>query len=239
MKIRILDRWDMELPEPTPGDPWFLDWVVREPTMLGKHLAASWEAYSALARTLDTVNSVIELFGGIGGQGLMVEELFPDLLIHSVSDYSLGSVAHLKGVLPGAHVSQMDAYRAVLDPGWDVVGLDFGDLTARWTLDGEQKRILLDRVFATGPSGVVLTDVAGPYLHLQQGVSERILGDGAGASYPTYLEALQARLEELYGYVVAGGGWHRGSAVMALVPYHYAKGELVRIEKSAIEVLHA
>lgn len=216
----IVERFTMEL-EPTEGDDWFLDWVLRAPKDAGVHLTAGWYALNALHDVYQPGDfaSCREYFGGMGAQALMVESLYRPKE-HTVLEYSEQAVAHLQKLgQESAIVSKhADAYDPSSCVPADLVMLDFGDLTAWKTRDGEQHRRLLDRVFAHRPKAVVLTDIACRYLHLHRERYESLLGAGTCASYETYLYALVARLEELYGYTLIEGYSHRWSTVMALVP---------------------
>lgn len=211
--IRVFDKWDIELPEPS-ANPWFLDWYLRSPGEVHKHLRAGWIAYQSISSL--EVNSATEYFGGIGAQSRMIQELWsPER--HYVFDYNKDAAEHLRNTLPPPIVAwQADSYDPASFRPADLVGLDFGDLTVWRTRDGELHRQLLDRVFASEPQAVVLTDIAGPRLHLQRERYETLLGEGTCGSYESYLHALLVRLEALYGYTCAGGAYHRWSAVMAL-----------------------
>lgn len=211
MELTLLERWTQYVP--APDEEWFLEWALRAPRDAGVHLTAGWHAYSALAQL--QVSSAVEYFGGLGAQSLMIQELFkPE--VHVVYDYSNEAVNHIDVHVPNATVIQADSY----DPVWnqpfaDLVGLDFGDLTVWKTREGEKHRALMDRVFAEDPKGVVLTDVACRYLHLHRERYETLLGWGTCGNYPDYLDALAARIEELYDYTMVGGFYHRWSTVMA------------------------
>lgn len=216
MELTICERWTQYVEPPT--EKWFLDYVVRAPRDSGIHLAAGWHAYRALAGLGLQAESAVEYFGGMGAQSLMIQELFKPSR-HWVYDYSREAVEHVLAQVEGVLAEQADSYHPAAYAAADLVGLDFGDLTVWKTREGEQHRDLLDRVFLLGePKGVVLTDVACRYLHLHRERYETLLGAGTCASYPAYLEALADRLEELYGYVMVAGFYHRWSTVMALVP---------------------
>jgi hypothetical protein len=217
VELTICERWTQYVEPPT--EKWFLDYVVRSPRDSGTHLTAGWHAYQTLLEetVIDDVHSAFEFFGGMGAQSLMIQHLFAPTQ-HSAMDNSEEAVAHILAHVPGVSAWQGDSY----DPSWehrsDLVGLDFGDLTVWKTREGEKHRGLLDRVFQSRPGGVVLTDVACRYLHLHRERYETLLGAGTCATYPSYLDALADRLEELYGYVMVGGFYHRWSTVMALAP---------------------
>lgn len=218
---RILERYTMPLEEPenVGRDEWFLDWVLRSPKEAGTHLTAGWSALNALREDLlkEDIASCREYFGGMGAQALMVNELFSPT-DHDVLEFSEQAVAHLQKL--GTHITarHADAYDPSSCVPADLVVLDFGDLTVWKTRDGEQHRKLLDRVFAHRPKAVLLTDIACRYLHLHRERYETLLGSGTCQSYETYLYALVARLEGLYGYTLLEGYSHRWSTVMALVP---------------------
>ena len=218
MKARIKGIGEIELPKPTGSveKKWFLDWVLKTPSALGKHFRAGQLAFEAVA-PYTRGETAVELFGGIGAQTLMIQKLFAPLA-HKVLEVSEDAVQHLERITPDdVMVVLADAYTHPLG-SFDLVAADFGDLTVRWTLEGDRRRKLLDTIFASSPEAVVLTDIAGPYLHLQRTRYEEILGKGTCGSYESYLEAFGGRLQELYGYTVAGGGYHRSTAVLGLVP---------------------
>ncbi len=204
--IRICERWDMDLPAPDPDDPWFANWALAAPKQAGLHLTAGWLAYRSLIGM--DIRSAREYFGGVGAQTLMIDELFqPE--DHFVMDYSTGAAEHL-GTLPS------DAYDPANTAPADLVALDFGDLTVWKTRIGLPHGELLDRVFLLEPKAVVLTDVAGPRLHLHQERYASMLGPFK--NYPEYLERFADYIQQVWGYTMVAGYWHRWSTVMALVP---------------------
>jgi hypothetical protein len=221
--IRIVEKFTMTLEGPPPGrDAWFLDYVLRSPNQAGKHLTAGWLALNSLKEVYrgDEIKTCREYFGGMGAQALMCKSLF-NLREHWVLEYNRDAVDHLCRVLPrGVNISiaEGDSYNPLNTRAADLVVLDFGDLTAWKTREGEQHRGLLDRVFSLDPKAVVFTDIACRYLHLHRERYESLLGPGTCVSYETYLRALLARLEVLYGYRLVRGYHDRWSTVMALVP---------------------
>lgn len=210
----------MQLEGPPPArDSWFLDYVLRSPKQAGKHLTAGWLALQSLTDIYapDDIESCWEAFGGIGAQALMVEDLFVPQ-IHIVNEYAPEAVQHLANVLPSdITVTHGDSY-ANPNVGADLVMLDFGDLTAWKTREGEKHRDLLDTVFSFDPKAVVFTDIACRYLHLHRERYEILLGEGRCRNYVEYLAALLDRLRDLYGYNLVKGYHDRWSTVMALVP---------------------
>lgn len=219
MKARLDGFGEIPLPSPSedPGKKWFVDWVLNTPQVLGRHFRAGEIALRSVEPYTPGF-SVLELFGGIGMQSLVIQEIFTPV-VHRVQEISPVAVEHLTDLLPAAiDVRQADAFHPDAVGDFDLVAADFGDLTVRWTLEGERHRAVLDRIFATEPEAVVLTDIAGPFLHLQRRGYEKILGEGTCGSYESYLTAFSSRLQDLYGYALAGGGYHRGTAVLGLVP---------------------
>lgn len=215
---RILERYEMELPEPVEGEPYFLDWVLRSPKQAGIHLTAGWHAlHAAWVNVPNQPTSCMEYFGGIGAQALISQELF-EFEDHTVFDFSKPAADHLLRALPDIWTGQRDAYDPATTQSADVVLLDFGDLTVWKTREGEAHRGLLDRVFDLGPEAVVITDVAARYLHLHRERYESLLGAGTCGSYVDYLEAFSRRLEGLFGYTLAAGFHHTWSTVMTFVP---------------------
>jgi hypothetical protein len=230
---RICERWTMSLEPPLDGsEEWFLNWVLRSPREAGKHLTAGWLAYASLLSVYgpEDIVAAHEAFGGMGAQSLMIQELFQPV-VHTVGEWSHAGVDHLERVLPAnIDVERWDAYTDPPPPERDLIGLDFGDLTAWRTKGGDTHRKLLDQVFENGPKAVVFTDIACRYLHLHRARYESLLGAATCGSYPEYLRALLARFEVLYGYTLVRGYYDRWSTVMALVPDGYkdsVPGELI------------
>lgn len=214
----------MTLEDQPERDSWFLDYVLRDPKHAGVHLTAGWLALNSLKGVYkgDEIQSCYETFGGMGAQALMARRLF-NLREHFVGEYPDEAVNHLRRVLPReVTVMQRDAYDST--PVGDLVVLDFGDLTAWKTREGEPHRGLLDRTFSKEPKAVVFTDIACRYLHLHKDRYETLLGPDTCGGYTSYLRALLTRLEVLYGYSLVEGYWDRWSTVMALVPSEIAPG---------------
>lgn len=237
----IVEKFVMEIEEPEEGhDEWFLDWVLRSPKNAGRHLTAGWLGLNSLKEVYrgDEIKSCREYFGGMGAQALFADRLFnltPGL--HDVIEFSHDAVAHLERALPrGAHAWWGDSYDPRKSQPTDLAILDFGDLTAWKTREGEKHRELLDRVFALEPKAVLLTDIACRYLHLHRERYETLLGAGTCGSYEDYLNAFQRRLQRLYSYTPVVTHYDRWSAVMALVPEgpHDPVGKLVPTPESPV-----
>lgn len=225
MELTICERWTQYAQPPSGDQPWWLDWAVRAPKDAGIHLTAGLNAYRTLHAIQQDCATVIEYFGGVGGQTMMIQDLW-EPREHHVVDYSREAIQHIATNVPNVKTWVLDSYDPHTYRPADLVGLDFGDLTVWKTREGEKHRTLLDRVFAGEPKGVVLTDIACPYLHLHRQRYETLLGEGTCATYPDYLAALADRLEGLYGYRMVGGFYHRWSTVMALAPDR-PRGEFV------------
>lgn len=228
-KVTVCERWEMEVEEPEEGEPaWFLHWALAAPKQAGIHLVASLEAYSRVSLVYPEIGSAMEYFGGMGAQALMIEDLFePE--IHTVFDFSPPAVLHLQKTLPPyVMVRGRDSYDPANFTPAELVGLDFGDLTVWKTREGDPRRALMDRVFASKPKAVVLTDIAARYLHLHRERYETILGEGTCGTYADYLEGLVERLEDLYGYRLLAGFSHTWSTVMAFIPQGVAVGDGIR-----------
>lgn len=217
---RICDRWDMELPEVDPNDQWFLGWAANAPSHVST--SSGWWAYNSLlsAYSPEDISSAREYFGGLGAQSLIINHLFHPQT-HEVLEYSPGAVKHLNSVLPPrARAFLADSYKASFTEPADLVGLDFGDLTA-WKTQNEKHGGLLDRVFLLEPKAVVITDVASRYLHLHRSRYETLLGEGTCGTYGDYLEAFSRLITERWGYSLVGGfrpPSGSGSSVMAVAP---------------------
>lgn len=220
----LYGKWDVTFPRLDPDNPWFLDWVLRSPSQVSRHLTAGYHAYDQLRRLGIRVDRALECFGGIGGQSYLIRRFWSPAQ-HVVWDYSRPAVEYLRDAVPAATVQQRDSYNTPLPFPPDLVGLDFGDLTVRRTLPGEPQRGLLDRVLTNyRPRAVVITDItditdiAGPRLGLQRANYERILGPGTCADYLTYLNSLVQWVRNTYGYRLLAGYHHHWSTVMAFTP---------------------
>lgn len=223
-RATILERWTIPLPPDTHGGgKWFRDWALRSPKQVSTHLTAGWHAYHALQdyygpRYLRLL-SAHEYFGGVGAQSLVIEELINPHLEHSVFEISPDAVDHLTRVLPPhVDVQHADSYAPSSRVPADIVGLDFGDFTIWKARNSEPHSELLDYVFHSGAKGVVLTDVAGPHLHLHRERYETLLGKGSCQTYDSYLYHLADWVWYTYGYKIIRGCSHRWSTVMAFVP---------------------
>lgn len=226
MNVRICERWDMPL---EPSGKWFADWVRRSPREAGLHLTAGWHAVQELRDVCPPgyIKTACEYFGGIGAQALMIQKAFSPTW-HTVVENNPDAVRHLMWMLlPRVGVFWADSYELGIIPA-DLVALDFGDLTVWKTRPGQPHRQLLNRVFASKPKAVLLTDIAGPRLHLHQERYESLLGPGTCGTYQTYLEAFAARLKKLYGYHLVAGFYHRWSTVMALTSEELGPGLFFR-----------
>ena len=215
----ICDIWTLELPEPAE-EAWFLDWVMRSPTQAGKHLTSSWMAYQSLAGIYqpDEITTAREYFGGMGAHALMIQELWQPGY-HYVLEFSRDAVDHLDSTLPrGVQAAHGDSYRSANTQSADIVALDFGDLTVFKAQEGKPHGDLLERVFMLEPKGVVVTDIAARYLHLQKKSYEPLLGVGTCDSYEDYLTAFYAQIRERFGYKRLTTYDNHWSSVTSLVP---------------------
>lgn len=214
----ICERWGMPLEQHSDSGRWFADWVRRDTRQASAHVTAGYCAYRALSLvyTPDEITSAEEFFGGMGCQSLIIGDRWqPER--HTVHEQHPAAVQHLRALLPKADVRQSDSY-AVQPSGADLVGLDFGDLTAWRLREGQAHRALLDAVLARRPKAVVLTDIAGPRLHLHRERYGSVLDAPALPSYPVYLEALVRWFQTTYDYALVRGYWQAWSTVLALVP---------------------
>lgn len=218
--VTICDSWTLDIPEYTE-DTWFMNWVLNAPTQVGKHFLSGWLAYQSLAEVIDVsqLNSAVEYFGGIGAQTLMIQDAFAPAE-HHVYDYSDEAVEHLTTTFAGTpvQVSRADSYNPASIRQADLVGLDFGDLTAWKAQAGRPAGDMLERVFMLEPKAVVITDVAARYLHLQKVAYEPILGQDTCDSYEDYLDAFAAHIWERFGYQRVTSYDNHWSSVTAFVP---------------------
>lgn len=214
----IVERYPMELvvPQRDPGEKWFLDYVLATPRQAGRHLTAGWLAYRSLREYVDSAPRVFEAFGGLGAQSLMIQELWePET--HDVVEFDPAGVAHLQRVLPPVvGVAKGDSYNVPL-PVVDLVGLDYGDLTAWKLRPGQKHRDLLEKTVNLRPAGFALTDVACRYLHLQRERYAGFLG-GTFSSYPEYLNLLASYITVNFGYAPIAGFYDTWSTVISFMP---------------------
>lgn len=229
--LSVVGKWELELPAVTPGDPWFVDWATKAPARVEEHFQSCYDALYSL-RDLP-VGSVREYFAGLGGQSLMIQSLFPHLYRHTATELSPAAVAHLQSIFPEEMVEiyEADAYNTTTASRCDLAVFDCGKVTVFQATRGVVKAAL-DRIFDLAPMGVVLTDIAGPRLHLNRRSYAPILGDEACDSYEAYLTAFASFLENEYGYRLHTCSYTRWSGVMSLVaPSYDAPGHIFTTKK--------
>lgn len=202
------------------SEAWFMDWVSKSPRQAAAHMRALKMAYESLHAVYSKkqISSHVEYFGGLGASAMAAQDSFY-LRRQTVLDYSPAAALHLEGLFPDARVVQGDSF----DPGnytrASLVGLDFGDLTA-WKLWGQNTRPhrgLVERVVEAGPKAIVLTDIAGAYLHVNHSAQQRAMGRPA-QTYGEYLDSFALTFEDKYAYRLLAGYTRRWSTVMAFVP---------------------
>lgn len=216
-QVKICERWTFPVQEEAGG--WFLEWARRKPAEVSQHLTAGLCAYLSLQMVYGPgeIRTAREYFGGLGAQALMIQEQFQPR-DHVVLDISSDAARHLRQMLmeKPVWVSQADAYNPLNHAAADLVSLDYGDLTAWRLRHGEPQRRLLDKVMGMKPKAVVLTDVAGPRLHLHRERYASVIG--SFDTYEEYLYRLSGWVHEVYGYQLLRGYRHRWSAVLSFVP---------------------
>lgn len=224
-QLRIAELFDIDVPEPGE-EKWFADWMLREPTQVSGHLTAGWTVLDEIAKYIqqndDGIYSALELFGGIGGQSLMIDHIF-EPLSHRIVEQSEEAFIHLSDL--GANrtwpwkVSHKDSYSLKAEDyaDQDLIVADFGDMTVWRTRAGEKHRHVLDLVAEARPRAFMVTDIAGPRLHLQRERYESLLGAGTCSDYESYLQLLVKRLEVILGMNFLYGSYQRWSAVLGFV----------------------
>lgn len=201
------------------GLPWFLDWVERRPKEVSDHVACGYWCYSELVNSMMEFGSVTEYFGGAGFQSTIIRNLFSPS-IHHIADISAKSCSHLESLFGGRRdttyvgIHCVDVSKHSL-PSAGLVGFDAGDLTAL-TLT-RQHGETLSRIVEGKPKAIVLTDIAGPRLHLQRNCYSKIIWNDC-INYPTYLHGLAEYIRKTFGYDALCIYYSRWSAVMALLP---------------------
>jgi hypothetical protein len=194
----VCEKWKLpELPQ-TENGAWFADWAARRPWDVSAHLTAGYHALHSLWNLQAHPRMVWEPFGGIGAQALMVEELWPRST-HFVNDVSQDAVDFIKRVVPsrpGFSAFQADSYAPESFIPADVIVADFGDLTVLRMEQPGKYHDLVERMFSGNAEAIVLTDIAGPRLHLVSGSYRPIVGDFK--NYQGYLRGLGIYVVEKY-----------------------------------------
>lgn len=212
----ICERWRMPLGG-TDGSAWFLDWVRRKPRESSTHVTAGYAAYASLAKAdgAGAYAKVVEYFGGMGCQSMIIQDRFHPVE-HVIYEQHEMAVEHLRFALrgvPGVSVRHGDALQN-REPA-DLFAMDFGDLTAHKA--NTVYRPTLEWVFSQKPRAVVITDIAGPKLPLHRARYGQIIG-GTPRSYPEYLQGLTGWFEREFGCGLYACFYHPWSAVMAFIP---------------------
>lgn len=190
---------------------WWAEYVLSSPKKMGRHLALAEHVIEQLAPALPSSPVVVEMFAGLGGNAVLVEERLSPRL-HLLFDMHPAAVRHLRGAFPAARVEQADSYQVPLPASADLLILDMGDFTAT-KIEHPRYRGLLERAFTeAAPSAVTVTDTAGTFHHLHNHQYSRIVG--RNPSYPDYLRGLAAALEDRYGYFHEATAYQRGTAVL-------------------------
>lgn len=200
------------------GLPWFLDWVERRPKEVSDHVACGYWCYAELANALLEFDSVTEYFGGAGFQSTIIQNLF-SVKEHRITDVSVKSCDHLISLFrqnASVSVKCVDTFKNIdAMPRGDLIGFDAGDLTAL-TLT-RQHGEMLSKIVEGKPAAIVLTDIAGPRLHLQRSCYSKIVWNDC-INYPTYLHGVAEYIRKTFGYDALCIYYSRWSAVMALLP---------------------
>lgn len=216
----ICEQWRVPVAsEGHSGLPWFLDWAERRPREVSDHTACGYWAYSALANNMLDFESASEYFGGLGFQSSIIRGLFP-LREHNIADVSSKSCAHLFRLFSNqpspatTNVLCIDSTKNLL-PDAELVSFDCGDFTAL-TLTRPNGEIL-SRILERKPKALVITDIAGPRLHLQKERYAKILSVNCD-NYTIYLHGLAEYIRQTLGYDALVIYYTRWSAVIALLP---------------------
>lgn len=213
----ICEQWRVPVAsEGHSGLPWFLDWAERRPREVSDHTACGYWAYSALANNMLEFESASEYFGGLGFQSSIIRGLFP-LVQHDIADISSKSCAHLISLFGNERVVKVhcvDTTKHIM-PDAELVTFDCGDFTAL-TLTRHNGEIL-SRILERKPKALVITDIAGPRLHLQKERYSKILSVNCD-KYTSYLHGLAEYIRQTLGYDALAIYYTRWSAVMALLP---------------------
>lgn len=215
----VCERWviplDWDPDGPGHGDRWFGDWVLARTAGNSLHVTASWAAAQKLAGQVPRGATVMEYFGGLGCQALILRHLFQPGA-HWVGELHPAGYEHLRRLfrLTPVQVARADAY-AIRPVPAELVALDFGDMTAHKA--ATTRRAWLGAVLAAARRGVLMTDSGGVKLHLHRARYEHDLG-GPCSTYPEYLASLDAWLRREFGWRVLAGYYQSWTAVLALAP---------------------
>lgn len=208
-------------------EKWFGDYLEADQRSVFRNVQCGEQVYRELAEIVEPVDvhSAVEYFGGMGFQSAIIQKHFAPQS-HTVFEISEEAVAYLQGEAEqnGEEIDVVlgDAYDRDQALRADLVGLDYGDSTVWRMRAGEKQRELLDRVVSLSPRAFVMTDIAGPRLHLQRERYETVLGSGSCSSLEVYLSSLTDFVSAETGYSFDMCVYTRWSAVMSFVSPEYA-----------------
>jgi hypothetical protein len=222
----VAERYKMQLPD-EDGSGWYLGHALRQRKAISQSVTIGWYLYQEVRNHVPNPTSVLETFGGMGCQSLIIADvLHPPR--HVIWENSPAAVAHLRSLPLDADVLLVDAYKACIPAHTSVVAMDFGDLTI---LSAQRTHApLLEAVFDRNPRAVTITDVAGSRLHLHRERYSLLTGTSCD-DYPSYLEGLANWLADTYGYEVTRCWYHRTAAKMVAVPRHDTRAKEATVIK--------
>ena|SRR3990167_3760642 len=203
-KALICEKWEMEFEEYVPEDgkkPFenrpFLDNIFRDGL---KDVSDSAEASYKLLSGLPTGKTVVEFFGGIGLQSLIVENLLHPIE-HVVLDKDSQCVEHLKRVFqnyPDVLIAQADAWEAMKVYVGDIFLLDWIWTPRRWNEHKES----LDALFIQKPLAVTFFDSTKPYFPTNRKRYAAMFGCEINSFYD-YVVSLSNFIIARYGYAIS------------------------------------
>ena len=211
--FRVLNKWDLPVPDKSEG--WFADWAIRRTKHVSGHLARGTYVLRDLRDQGYSPERVVEYFGGLGVQSLVIQNLWPSAWPHHLYENNPDAVAYLEANIPVARIEHADSFNVPVPRGGLHV-LDFGDLTISKANNPGKHRDLLDKVFGAEPSAVVLTDIAGDRFHLLKKNYAKVLGPLE--TYEDYLRRMGSWIQREYGYAPVLTAWRSWSSVTSFAP---------------------
>jgi hypothetical protein len=221
-EIEIMGSYRLTVPDPHPGDKWFLDWALHAPNQVGAHLRMGQAALRALAESGFNPATVHHPFGGLGGQALVSWKLWPEAR-QTIDEFSPAAYEHLvRSFIRETNLIRLgDSYKMSVPPA-DLYVADYGDNTAHRMADVKNpRRVLFERMLEHEPGAILLTDIAGPRLHMPKIHASYQRATGAefpSNDYLAYLSAYERWLAGTFGYYATDVFYQRWSSILVLRP---------------------
>lgn len=203
-KALLCEKWELPITDGKTG--FFKHTNVSE-------LSRRAKCFEWLVQDIPFGKTVIEYFGGIGLQSVIIEETI-NPLFHDIYDIDEDCVEQLKIVFKDkpVTVALKDAKEAMGATNSDIAILDFPNMTAKHYEEWDEP---LGRLFRSKPKLVEITDVGNRYLHLHRPLYSEILGQTV-TTIEDYISAISKFLYQKYDYSVVKAAYKSGTSYMFL-----------------------